>query len=145
VLACSAQVLGVFKDWIVIVISSVVFNTSVQMMQWVGYSVAFVGILMYTQHKYAQYLQKQATLEIIISTEVETAKDNSMMEEDEGDYGQSGESPVPFIRGNRRKQLFGFWALLEEGGPLLETYLPFSTLVQVLHECEKKVAPVPLK
>ncbi|KAJ1636903.1 triose-phosphate transporter family-domain-containing protein [Pavlovales sp. CCMP2436] len=57
--ALTLKVVGVFKDWIVIVISSIVFSSVVGKMQWVGYSVAFVGILMYTQHKYAQYLEKQ--------------------------------------------------------------------------------------
>lgn len=53
-----AQVVGVFKDWVVIIVSSVVFESVVQPMQWVGYSVAFVGIALYVRYKYTQHLDK---------------------------------------------------------------------------------------
>jgi hypothetical protein len=53
-------VVGVFKDWLVIIASSIVFQSVVAPAQWVGYSIAFVGIVMYTHYKYEQYLENQA-------------------------------------------------------------------------------------
>lgn len=51
---------GVAKDWLVIVFSAHVFNSVVQFSQWVGYSVAFVGIMLYTWYKYTQFRDAQA-------------------------------------------------------------------------------------
>ena len=48
------------KDWVVIIVSSFVFRSVVAQSQWVGYSVAFVGVAMYTRYKYVQYFEKQA-------------------------------------------------------------------------------------
>jgi hypothetical protein len=59
-----AQVVGVFKDWVVIIVSSVVFRSVVQPMQWVGYSVAFVGIALYMRYKYAQHLEKSGSVPV---------------------------------------------------------------------------------
>jgi hypothetical protein len=51
-------VVGVFKDWMVIVVSSIVFHSVVTPAQWVGYSVAFGGVVMYTHYKYTQMAVK---------------------------------------------------------------------------------------
>lgn len=49
--ALTMKVVGVAKDWIVIIVSSWLFDTAVSPMQWMGYSVAFVGILLYSHYK----------------------------------------------------------------------------------------------
>lgn len=60
-----------------IVASSIVFNSVVQRMQWVGYSVAFVGIMMYTHYKFTQYTEKTRVASEEIGGELELLRDDS--------------------------------------------------------------------
>jgi len=75
--AAAVQVVGVFKDWVVIIVSSVVFNSAVQPMQWIGYSVAFIGILMYTHYKYEQYVRSVGAESALDPAELERLRSNS--------------------------------------------------------------------
>jgi len=75
--ALTLKVVGVFKDWVVIIVSSVVFNSAVQPMQWIGYSVAFIGILMYTHYKYEQYVRSVGAESALDPAELERLRSNS--------------------------------------------------------------------
>ncbi|KAG8471100.1 hypothetical protein KFE25_009521 [Diacronema lutheri] len=55
--ALTLKVVGVLKDWLVIIASFLVFHSAVTGMQWVGYAVAFAGVLLYTRHKWIANLR----------------------------------------------------------------------------------------